>query len=316
MELLIVVPCYNEECVLKETNRRLLDLITCLESRDKDIHGRILYVDDGSTDFTWRLIETFCKYATSVMGLKLSCNTGHQNALLAGLECASENADAAISMDADLQDDLNVIPEMIEHFKSGADIVYGVRRNRHTDTIFKRYTALMFYKFMNCMGGHLIYNHADFRLMSRRALRALMSCPERNLFLRGLVPSLGFPSSTVYYDRHERFAGESKYPLNKMAGLAIDGITSFSVKPLHIIMYSGIFFIFVSFAVIIYAATRYFCGQTVEGWTSLLVSVWFVGGMILMACGIIGEYIGRIYIETKRRPRYFIEKHIGSKLHE
>jgi len=311
MDLLIVVPCYNEEEVLPETNRVLLDVAAAIEDRRADCRVRILYVDDGSTDGTWDMIEAFAGNGTHVMGLKLSHNSGHQHALMAGLEYAAVNADAAISIDADLQDDPGVIPEMVDCFMSGTDIVYGVRRRRDTDTLFKRATAQMFYRLINRLGGRMIYNHADFRLMSRRALRALASCPERNLFLRGLVQSLGFPSAKVYYDRRERFAGKSKYPFGKMVGLAIDGITSFSVKPLHFIMYSGLFFVLVSFAVIIYAVARYFSGHTVEGWTSLLVSVWFVGGIILMACGIMGEYAGRIYIETKRRPRYYIEKKAG-----
>lgn len=311
MELLIIVPCYNEEDVLPETNRRLHDVIAALEAGGDVCRGRILYVDDGSTDDTWKLIETFSVESRSVIGLKLSCNSGHQCALMAGLEYASVNADAAISIDADLQDDPGVISAMVGQFKSGFDIVYGVRRQRATDTLFKRTTALMFYRIMAFLGVRLVYNHADFRLMSRRALRAVVSFPERNLFLRGLVSSLGFPSSKVYYDRCGRFAGESKYPLGKMACLAIDGITSFSIKPLHLIMYLGLLFLLVSFAVIIYAIVLYFNGHTVEGWTSLLISVWFIGGIILLACGTVGEYIGRIYVETKRRPRYFIEKMAG-----
>ncbi|WP_295434300.1 glycosyltransferase family 2 protein [uncultured Prevotella sp.] len=311
MNLLIVVPCYNEEEMLPETTRQLTAVIKRMEEDKSISSGRILYVDDGSRDRTWSLIEQYASENSKVCGLKLSRNSGHQFALTAGLEWAADNADAAISIDADLQDDVNAIFDMVKSFNNGADIVYGVRRERKTDTFFKRNTALMFYRLMNRLGGKIIYNHADFRLMSRRALKSLMEYPERNLFLRGMVASLGYPSDIVYYDRRERMAGVSKYPLKKMISFALDGITSFSIKPLHYITYLGFVFILISIAVIIYALVSYFDEEAIQGWTSLLISVWFIGGCILIACGVTGEYIGKIYIETKRRPLYFIEKRVG-----
>lgn len=311
MNLLIVVPCYNEEEMLPETTCQLSAIIERME-KDKMIkNGKILYVDDGSRDKTWSLIEKYSSENTKVCGLKLSRNSGHQFALTAGLEWAADNADAAISIDADLQDDVNAIIDMVKCFNNGADIVYGVRRERKTDTFFKRNSALLFYKLMNRLGGKIIYNHADFRLMSRRALKSLMKYPERNLFLRGMVATLGYPADVVYYDRRERSAGESKYPLKKMISFALDGITSFSIKPLHYITYLGVVFIMISIAVIIYALVSYFDNEAIQGWTSLLISLWFIGGCILIACGVTGEYIGKIYIETKRRPLYFIEKRAG-----
>lgn len=316
MNLLIVVPCYNEEEMLPETTKQLTSVIERMV-REKSIDsGKILYVDDGSRDRTWSLIEKYALESHLVCGLKLSRNSGHQFALTAGLEWAAENSDAAISIDADLQDDVNAIFDMVKSFNNGADIVYGVRRERKTDTFFKRNTALMFYKLMNKLGGKIIYNHADFRLMSRRALKSLMKYPERNLFLRGMVASLGYPSDIVYYDRRERMAGVSKYPLKKMISFALDGITSFSIKPLHYITYLGVVFILISMAVIIYALVSYFDNEAIQGWTSLLISVWFIGGCILIACGVTGEYIGKIYIETKRRPLYFIEKRVGMTVNE
>lgn len=308
MKLAIVVPCYNEEAVLPETTLRLSNILTSLKADGQIDEGVLLYVDDGSKDRTWELISQFATENPMVLGLKLSHNQGHQYALWAGLEWASGNADAAVSIDADLQDDTNVIPEMVAEFNHGCDIVYGVRKGRKTDTVFKRSTALMFYKLMNALGGKIIYNHADFRLMSRRALKALMQFGERNLFLRGMVASLGFPSAIVYYNRKERFAGESKYPFSKMLAFALDGITSFSTKPLRYIMYFGIAFVLIAFAVIVYALISYFDGNAIQGWTSLLISVWLIGGVVLIACGIIGEYIGKIYIEAKHRPRYFVEE--------
>ena len=245
-----------------------------------------------------------------VGGLKLAHNVGHQQALWAGLEVAAAEADAAVSIDADLQDDVQAIFQMVDHWLEGADIVFGVRRERKTDTVFKRTTALAFYSLMRRMNGDMVYNHADFRLMSRRALQALVSFPERNLFLRGMVASLGFPTATVYYDRSERFAGESKYPFGKMLSFAIDGITSFSVRPLQYISLLGLLFMFISFCAIIYGVCAYFEGRAIAGWTSLLVSLWFIGGALLLACGIIGEYVGKIYKEVKRRPRYFVEQRV------
>ena len=308
MNYAIVVPCYNEEAVLAETTSRLLEVMQRVAEKHADLQGRIVYVDDGSRDGTWPLIGSLSKQHPQVMGLKLAHNAGHQHALWAGLEWAAAHADAAISIDADLQDDVNVIPEMIDLFLGGKDIVYGVRRDRPTGTWFKRTTALAFYKLMSKLGGDIVYNHADYRLMSRRTLAALMTYGERNLFLRGMVRTLGFPQAMVYYDRGERFAGESKYPLRKMLAFAIDGITSFSVRPLRLISIVGLSFMLVALAVIVYGLVAWLCGRTIQGWTSLLVSLWFIGGAILVALGVIGEYVGKIYAEVKRRPRYFIEE--------
>ncbi|MCI5647772.1 MAG: glycosyltransferase family 2 protein [Bacteroidales bacterium] len=308
MNYAIVVPCYNEEAVLTETTSRLLEVMQRVAEKHADLQGRIVYVDDGSRDGTWPLIGSLSKQHPQVMGLKLAHNAGHQHALWAGLEWAAAHVDAAISIDADLQDDVNVIPEMIDCFLEGTDIVYGVRRDRPTDTWFKRTTALAFYKLMSKLGGDIVYNHADYRLMSRRTLAALMTYGERNLFLRGMVRTLGFPQAMVYYDRGERFAGESKYPLRKMLAFAIDGITSFSVRPLRLISIVGLSFMLVALAVIVYGLVAWLCGRTIQGWTSLLVSLWFIGGAILVALGVIGEYVGKIYAEVKRRPRYFIEE--------
>lgn len=311
MKLVIVVPCYNEEEVLAETRKRLIDVLKNLVDRKKIDRGQILFVDDGSRDHTWQLIEQFAKETPMVGGLKLSCNRGHQFALWAGLRWAAENSDASVSIDADLQDDVNAIYDMVDAWLDGNDIVYGVRRERKTDTFFKRNTALAFYRLMTALGGKIIYNHADFRLMSRRAMQSLMQYPEDNLFLRGIVASIGYPSASVYYDRSERFAGESKYPLKKMLAFALEGITSFSVKPLRVITYLGLLFILVALGVIAYALYEHFAGHTIAGWTSLLVSMWFIGGSILLACGVTGEYIGKIYLEVKRRPKYFIDKKIN-----
>ena len=308
MKLLIVVPCYNEEAVLHETTRRLTDLLDGLCRDGKTDEAQIVYVDDGSADRTWPLIEELAGQNRYVAGLKLAHNSGHQHALWAGLEWAVERADAVVSIDADLQDDVNAIREMVDGYLEGADVVFGVRRERKTDTAFKRNTALAFYRLMSALGGNVVYNHADFRLLSQRALRAMLSYPERNLFLRGIVASMGFVTKKVYYDRAERFAGESKYPFFKMLSFAIDGITSFSVRPLQFISFLGILFMLISLAAIVYGIVAYCQGRAISGWTSLLVSIWFIGGAILLACGIIGEYVGKIYTEVKRRPRYFIEQ--------
>lgn len=312
VKLVIVVPCYNEEEVLKETTRQLSDILALMKNEGKIEDGRILYVDDGSKDATWPLIEQLADTNPCVMGLKLAHNVGHQQALWAGLDwVASSNYDAAVSIDADLQDDVSAIPQMADLYNKGIDIVYGVRKERKTDTFFKKHTAQLFYKLMKTMGGDIVYNHADFRLMSRRALKALVSYPERNLFLRGLVPMLGYSYASVYYDRKERFAGESKYPFTKMLNFALDGITSFSVKPLRMITTAGLIFMLASIIAIIYALSAFASGHVFPGWTSLLISVWFIGGAVLTAIGIIGEYIGKIYKEVKRRPRYFIEKEVN-----
>lgn len=311
VDLFIVVPCYNEEEVLHETNRRLAALLESLEKEGSIRAGSILYVDDGSHDRTWKLVEEFAASGSPVKGLKLAHNVGHQQALWAGLEYAAARADAVVSIDADLQDNVESIHEMVDYFNKGIDIVYGVRRERRTDSFFKKTTAQLFYRLMSNLGGEIVYNHADFRLMSRRAVEALMSYPERNLFLRGMVCSMGYPLAMVYYDREKRFAGESKYPFSKMLSFAVDGITSFSVRPLRYIVLLGLLFILISIVAIIYGFLSYLEGDTMPGWTSLLVSIWFIGGMVTTAIGIIGEYVGKIYKEVKRRPRYFIEKVAG-----
>ena len=317
--LIIVVPCFNEEEVLQDTNRQLCMIAEQLEKDGKIDSCRILYVDDGSKDNTWKIIrelcscgDTLCKNGMQrVCGIKLAHNVGHQRALWAGLNEACPKCDAAISIDADLQDDENCIADMVDKFHNGADIVYGVRKERSTDTVFKRVTAQAFYRFMQAMGGDIVYNHADYRLMSRRSLEALLEYPERNLFLRGMVRLVGFNTAEVYYDRKERTAGESKYPLSKMINFAIDGITSFSVKPLRIIVTLGFVFILISIIAIVYGLISYIDGNAVEGWTSLIVSIWFIGGCILVGLGIVGEYIGKIYTEVKHRPLFTKEETIN-----
>ncbi len=317
--LIIVVPCFNEEEVLQDTNRQLCMIAEKLEKYGKIDSCRILYVDDGSKDNTWKIIrelcscgDTLCKNGMQrVCGIKLAHNVGHQRALWAGLNEACPKCDAVISIDADLQDDENCIADMVDKFHNGADIVYGVRKERSTDTVFKRVTAQAFYRFMQAMGGDIVYNHADYRLMSRRSLEALLEYPERNLFLRGMVRLVGFNTAEVYYDRKERTAGESKYPLSKMINFAIDGITSFSVKPLRIIVTLGFVFILISIIAIVYGLISYIDGNAVEGWTSLIVSIWFIGGCILVGLGIVGEYIGKIYTEVKHRPLFTKEETIN-----
>lgn len=311
--LALVVPCYNEEAVLHDTTAKLSEVLNAMETDGSISSGKIIYVDDGSRDATWQIIKQLSAESSRIIGLKLAHNVGHQNALWAGLEAAAEmKFNATVSIDADLQDDIHVIADMVKRFAEGDDVVFGVRRERKTDTFFKRFTAQCFYRTMSWMGGEIIYNHADFRLMSLRALQALISHPERNLFLRGMVKSIGFPSSCVYYDRKERLAGESKYPLKKMLNFAFDGITSFSVKPLRLISSLGISCMLVSAAFIVYGLYRYITHSVIEGWTSLMLSLWFIGGAILTSLGIIGEYIGKIYCEVKRRPRYFIEETTAS----
>lgn len=311
MILFTVIPCYNEEEVLPETSARLLAKYKDLIARNViDSSSRILFVNDGSKDHTWQMILDLHRQNPIFTGLTLSRNRGHQNALLAGLLTAGEAADAVISMDADLQDDIGAIDGMIEKYKAGADIVYGVRSSRKTDSFFKRFTAESFYRLMTRMGADTVYNHADYRLMSRRAIRSLAEYKEVNLFLRGIVPMLGYKTDVVYYERAERFAGTSKYPLKKMLSFAIDGITSLSIKPIRLITGLGISIFFLSFVMLIYSVVRYFMGETVSGWPSLIVSVWAIGGLILLSIGIIGEYIGKIYLETKERPRYHIERYL------
>ena len=305
----LVVPCYNEEAVLPETVKRLsVKLNSMVETGRADRQSRILLVDDGSKDKTWEMISRFSDENETVSGIKLAHNRGHQNALLAGLMTAKETCDCAISMDADLQDDIEVLDQFVDKFQDGCDVVYGVRNKRETDTFFKRATAQGFYKFMQVLGVDIVYNHADYRLMSRRALDALSEYHETNLFLRGIVPLIGYRSDYVYYDRHERFAGESKYPLKKMISFALDGITSFSVKPLKIISNLGILVSILSVIGLIYALIAHFTGNTVAGWTGIICSIWLLGGIQLLCLGVVGGYVGKLYSEVKARPRYRIEE--------
>ena len=310
VRLAIVVPCYNEEEVLPETNLRLLALLTRLNefqltSADSSVH----YVDDGSRDGTWALIESMAVADPRVHGIKLSCNRGHQNALLSGL--MSVEGDAVVSIDADLQDDVSVIEAMVREFTGGAEVVYGVRDSRQTDTVFKRRTALLYYGLMKRMGVDLVHNHADFRLLGRRAVDALGHYGEVNMFLRGIVPLIGYRSATVKYDRAERFAGVSKYPLRKMLTFAVEGITSFSIVPLRLITLFGFLVSGFSFAMILFIIYGTLVMKAViPGWASSVVPIYFLGGIQLLSVGILGEYVAKIYLETKQRPRYFIEKSI------
>ncbi|MBQ2490153.1 MAG: glycosyltransferase family 2 protein [Muribaculaceae bacterium] len=309
--LYIVVPCYNEQEVLPITTPKLIEQLNALvEAQLIDKESRILYVNDGSIDDTWQLIEQYTQQHPQVCGVKLAGNVGHQNALLAGLEAASERADITISIDADLQDDVAVMRDMVQKYHEGCDIVYGVRRERKTDTWFKRNSALAFYKLMRRLGVKSVYNHADYRLMSRRAVKQLLNYRERNLFLRGIVPLVGYKTDSVFYDRSERLAGESKYPLSKMINFAVNGITSFSIKPVRMVLTLGIIFTLIALGILVYVLIAYFSGRTVSGWASLILSLWFIGGCVLIGLGIVGEYIGKIYIEVKDRPRYNIEKEI------
>lgn len=304
----IVVPCYNEEEVLPETTRQLMPLLEDLMVQGKiSRKSRILYVNDGSKDGTWQIVSRLYQEYEMVSGVNLSRNRGHQNAVLAGLMYAKEYCDAAITMDADLQDDINAINEMVDKFRGGMDVVYGVRSSRRTDTFFKKFTAEGFYRLMKWMGVDIIFNHADYRLMSRRVLHQLEDYREVNLFLRGIVPLIGYPSDQVYYERQERFAGESKYPLRKMLSFAFDGITSFSIKPIRFILSLGTLIFVISIAILIYSVIRHIIGATVLGWSSLMVSIWALGGLQLLAIGVIGEYIGKIYLETKGRPRFAVQ---------
>ena len=307
--LYLVVPCYNEQEVLPETSKRLREKLADLIWRELiSSESRILFVNDGSKDRTWEMIEELHEADPVCQGVKLSRNRGHQNALLGGLMTAKEYADMVISLDADLQDDIDVIDQFVEKYYEGCEIVYGVRSARNTDTFFKRFTAEGFYRLIRLMGGEVVFNHADYRLMSRRALEEMERYQEVNLFLRGIVPMIGFQTGVVTYERHERLAGESKYPLKKMLALAVDGITSLSIKPIRFIVLLGMFIFVCSFAMLAYSLIQHFLGRTSIGWTSLIVSIWAIGGLQLLAIGVIGEYIGKIYLETKRRPRYIIEK--------
>lgn len=308
MKLYIVVPCYNEKDVLPETAERLREKMESLIQREKiSMDSRVVFVDDGSKDETWNIIETLHYKNDLFSGVKMSRNRGHQNALLAGLTVVSEYADAVISMDADLQDDINAIDIMLERYKKGYEIVYGVRSTREKDTFFKKFTAESFYKVLRRLGGEVIYNHADYRLMSNRALKGLLEFKEVNLFLRGLVPMVGYKSCTVSYERGKRFAGESKYPIKKMVTFAFEGITSLSVKPVRLIFDFGLAISFICIIGLSYFLFQYFRGNTVSGWTSLIMSVWLLGGLQFIAIGIIGEYIGKVYLETKARPKFIIE---------
>ena len=310
MKILVIIPCYNEEEVLGETSKRLLELYGKMISEGTvSPESKIVFVDDGSRDRTWEIISGLCEQNNIYRGVKLAHNAGHQNALLGGLMTVKDECDCAVSIDADLQDDINVIPEMVKKFDNGCDVVYGVRSERKTDSFFKRTTAQGFYKFMAMMGVDVVYNHADYRLMSRRALNDLESFKEVNLFLRGLVPLIGYKSDSVYYERAERFAGESKYPLKKMLSFAFDGITSFSVKPIKVLWSMGLIVCVAAVIAAIYTLVSKFFGYTSDGWASLMCSIWFLGGVQLVSIGIIGEYIGKIYKESKARPRYIIEEY-------
>ncbi len=310
--LYVVIPCYNEEEVLEETTKQLKVKITSLIKKKKiSDKSRVMYVNDGSKDKTWELIKKIDKKEKYFTGISLSRNRGHQNALLGGLMTAKKYADVVISMDADLQDDINAIDEMIDKYYEGCDVVYGVRSARKKDTFFKRVTAEGFYKFMKMLGADFVYNHADYRLTSIRVLDNLENYKEVNLFLRGMFPLIGYKSDVVYYERNERFAGESKYPLKKMLSFAWDGITSFSVKPLRFVTILGFIILFISICIMIYSIIRKIIGNTVDGWTFLSISIWFIGGLQMISIGIIGEYIGKIYSETKQRPRYIVSENLN-----
>lgn len=306
--LALVVPCYNEEAVMKISSEALRGVLQDLIEKQKiAADSFVLFVDDGSKDKTWELIEEEHRLHSNVKGLKLAGNVGHQFALTAGLITAKDHSDVTVSIDADLQDDVNVIEEMIDKFHAGNDFVYGVRNDRSSDSFFKRFTAQGFYKMMAVMGVKTVYNHADFRLMSKRALEQFAKYRESNLFLRGMMPLIGYQTDCVYYERKERVAGESKYPLKKMLALAFNGISSFSVKPISLITALGVIIICMCFLAAVYALWSYFTGHVTAGWTSLILSIWFLGGVQLVSIGLIGQYIGKIYIEVKQRPRYNIE---------
>lgn len=306
--LYIVVPCYNEQEVLPETAARLGRKLRELEEKEWiSERSRVLFVNDGSRDATWSLIRQYCGESKMFGGVNLSRNRGHQNALLAGITVAAEHADMIVSMDADLQDDIEALDQMILAYRQGNDVVYGVRSSRKTDNFLKRNTAQLFYRLMKFLGAEIVYNHADYRLLSKRAAKALLSFDEVNLFLRGIVPLVGFESTSVYYERAERFAGKSKYPLGKMLTFAMEGITSLSVKPIRMITMGGVFICLVSLLMLVKAIADYCRGDVVPGWTSVMVSIWVLGGLQLFAIGVIGEYIGKTYLETKGRPRFIIE---------
>lgn len=307
--LYIVVPCYNEEAVLPETAKRLREKLTSLMALGQvSKRSKILFVNDGSKDRTWTIISALHSSDPIFSGVDLTRNRGHQNALLAGLMTAKDRCDLAISMDADLQDDVNAVDTMVAKYHEGFDVVYGVRSARKTDTFFKRFTAESFYRLMNALGAETVFNHADYRLLSKAALEGLSQFKEVNLFLRGIVPMIGYPTATVEYERGERFAGESKYPLKKMLSFAMEGITSLSTKPIRCITGLGFLIFLVSLVMLVYSIVRWSMGATVTGWASVICSVWAIGGLILLSLGVIGEYIGKIYLETKERPRYLIRE--------
>lgn len=306
--LTIVVPCYNEEEVLPETVKELSSLLQLLIRSKKISHSsKILFVNDGSKDKTWQLISEYTEQKEWVTGIKFSRNYGHQNALLAGMTIAVDYSDMIVTIDADLQDDVNAIPKMVDKYLEGYDVVYGVRNNRDTDTWFKRQTALAFYNIMGKLGVNLVPDSADYRLLSNRATKSLLQFSERNLFLRAMVPLVGYKSAKVYYARKERFAGTSKYPLKKMVSFATDGITSFSIAPIHGILWFGIMIMLISLFFMIYVLIEKMLGNTVSGWSSIMMSIWFLGGAQLVAISIIGEYVGKVFTEVKRRPRFNIE---------
>ena len=304
----VIVPCFNEEDVLEKSSAIICDKIKSLIGVGKiSSDSFILFIDDGSTDHTWDIISQLCRDDKTFCGLKLSCNNGHQNALLAGLQFVADKYDACISIDADLQDDINAIDNMVDKFYEGFEIVYGVRDSRQTDNFLKRWSAGFFYWFMSLLGTKTIPNHADFRLMSKKAICALLNYKEKNIFLRGIIPSMGFKNCTIQYARQKRIAGKSKFSLSKMTNLALFGITSFSTKPLRMIFFIGAISFLISIVSFIYVLWSYLGGDSVKGWTSLIGSVWFLGSIIIMSIGIIGEYIGRIYSEVKNRPPYNVE---------
>ena len=313
-KLYVVIPCYNEEEVLKETTKRLdIKLHDLIKEKKISSDSKVMYVNDGSKDKTWEIIKSISESNELFTGISLSRNRGHQNALLAGLMTAKEYADVVISMDADLQDDINAIDKMLDKYLDGCDVVYGVRSSRKKDSWFKKTTAECFYKFMKLMGVDVVYNHADYRLASKKVLLDLNGYKEVNLFLRGIFPLIGYKSDVVYYERAERFAGQSKYPLKKMLSFAWDGISSFSTKPLSLILDLGIIIMLISIIIMIYMIVGKIMGNTIEGWTSITISIWFIGGLQMVSIGIIGEYLGKIYMETKGRPRYFISENLEEK---
>ena len=306
--LYVIVPCYNEEEVLDETSKRLKEKMDELVGKEMvSSESRICFVNDGSTDSTWEKIQTLHGQDPVFSGINLSRNRGHQNALLAGMMTVIDKADMIISMDADLQDDIGAMSEMISKYHEGCDIVYGVRSDRKKDSFFKRFTAESFYRLMNRLGAKTVFNHADYRLLSKRVLEGLAGYTEVNLFLRGIIPMIGYKSDVVYYERGERFAGESKYPFSKMFAFAVDGITSLSIMPIRYITVLGFLVFLFSIIILIYSFVRHYLGETIRGWTTLMVSIWAIGGLILLCLGIVGEYVGKIYLETKGRPRYIVE---------